>query len=409
MIEDRVQYYKSNDIFFGHNLRKIETITIPEISQIDINDAIEYYEIKIYFDEGTRLKTWSDNEFNEYKEKSKKLYGLSVRFFNKIDNDSIIQQYSSIDYFYCSKFWVLFDTCKLFEKISDATFDQLIHTDYISPSDIFLYKKTVEKYGSVLRNYILENEFCISIILDVYEQNYTKKNKLFLPKELTGDDICFYLESYIDSEHPNINRLDVIVHMQCTKDFPITDEIRLRAKRRYKTEMEKMSESGIRVEYGLSVTFSPDQTEIKLPIQNENDRGISYSTKWLIDTLDYPSILNNFIYVFEYVDIPQMRCLQVSKVNDMGVFERIAISESSRVYPCGSAFHTINGLASIQMNAYYSFLHHNNIRLEDVLKWFFTEYLQSEFNCPEIRVSFPSENLTYAEKCSTIITAFELY
>ena len=407
MIEDRVEYFKSNDIFFGHNLCKIETMTIPELTQIDINDAIEYYEIKRYFDEGTRLKTWSDNEFDEYNEKSKKLYGLSVQFFNKIDNDSIVQQYSSIDSLYCSQFWALFDTCKLYEKISDAAFDQLIHVNHISPFNIFLYKKTVEKYGLVLRNYILDNECCISIILHVYEQEYTKKDRLYLPKELTGDDICSYLESYSESEHPNANDLDVIVHMQCTKDFPITDEIRLRAKRRYKAELEKLSGSGIHVEYGLSVTFSPDQAEVKLLIQNGNDRGISYSTKWLIDTLDYPSILNNFIYVFEYVDIPQMRCLHVSKVNDMGVFERITMRESSRVYPCGSAFHTINGLASIQMNAYYTFLYHNNIRLEDVLKWFFTEYLQREFNCPEIRVSFPNENLTYAEKCSTIITAFE--
>lgn len=66
MIEDRIEYFKSNDIFFGHNLSKIETMTIPELSQMDINDAIEYYEIKRYFDEGTRLKTWSDNEFEEY-------------------------------------------------------------------------------------------------------------------------------------------------------------------------------------------------------------------------------------------------------------------------------------------------------------------------------------------------------
>lgn len=407
MIEDRVVYFETNDIFFAHNLSKIETMAIPELCQIDINDAIEYYEIKRYFDIGTRLKKWTNNEFNEYHTKSNKLYSLSMRFFNTIDSNLFIYQYSGIDDSYHSKFWELMDTCKLYEKISDDTFDQLIHSDNISPFDIFLHKKIVDKYGTVLRRYILENEYCIPIVLHVYEQNYTKKNKLYLPKELTGEDICSYLESYTESEHPNTNNLDLIVHMQCTKEFPISDELRLKAKRRYKTEWEKMSESGIHFSYGLSVTFSLEQVEVKLPIQNGSDRGVSYSTQWFMDTLDYPSILNNFIYIFEFVDIPQMRCRHMSTVNDMGIFERIIMSESSRVYPCSAAFEAINGLASIQMNAYYTFLHHNNIRLEDVLQWFFSEYLQNEFNCPEIRVSFPSENLTYAEKCSTIITALE--
>lgn len=404
MVEDRVEYFSSN---YGCNLSKIETIIIPELSQIDINDAIEYHEIKRYFEEDTRLKTWSENEFNEYKAKSKTLYGLTMRFFNNIDNDSIVQQFSSIYYSYRSQFWVLFDTCKLYEKISDTVFDQLIHSEHVYPFDIFLNKKIVEKYGILLRNYIIENENCVSIISHVYEQDYSKKDKLYLPKELTGDDICSYLESYTESEHPNTNELDLIVHMQRTKDFPISDELRLKSKRRYNCEWEKMSESGFHLKYGLSVTFSPEQIEFKLLVQNGNERGVSYSTQWLMDTLDYPSILNNFIYVFEYADIPQMRCLHVGKINDMGVFERITMSESSRVYPSGHAYNAINGLATIQMNAYYSFLQHNNIRLEDVFEWFFKEYLQSEFNCPEIRVSFPSENLTYAEKCSTIITSFE--
>jgi hypothetical protein len=73
MIEDRVEYFETNDIFFAHNLSKIETMAIPELCQIGINDAIEYYEIKRYFDIGTRLKYWTENEFNEYHEKSKKL------------------------------------------------------------------------------------------------------------------------------------------------------------------------------------------------------------------------------------------------------------------------------------------------------------------------------------------------
>jgi hypothetical protein len=90
MVRDRVEYFEANDLLYGHNLNKIENIVIPDISEIDINDAIEFYEIKRYIDKGTRLNTWSDEDFQTYQNKIQELYGLTLRFFNAIDNVTII-------------------------------------------------------------------------------------------------------------------------------------------------------------------------------------------------------------------------------------------------------------------------------------------------------------------------------
>ncbi len=406
MVRDRVEYFEANDMLYGHNLNKIETMVIPCISEIDINDAIEFYEIKRYIDEGTRSNTWSDEEVQAYKEKSQKLYGLTLRFFNAMDNTTIIQHYTAIEQSYHKEFWALFSTCKLFNKISDDTFEKLIHTDGIAPFDLFRYKNIVNRYGIVLRSYIMEYN-SIQILMHVYEQDYNQEEKLFLPTKLTGADICSCLEKYIDGDFPNPNILNSIEQMRCSSVFPISDELRLKAKRRYAKEIEKLSITGASFGYGIQLTFLPDQPEEKTAEHIGKEFKFSYSTRWLLDTLDYPSILNNFIYIFEFVDVPQMRSLHISKESDFGVFERISRSKSTRIYPCSYNFKFINVLATIQMNAYYNFLKAQNLRLEDVLKWFFTGYLQSEYNCPEIRVSFPSEGSTYAEKCSTIITAFE--
>ncbi len=35
---ERVKYFETNDILYGHNLNKIENIVIPDINEIDIND-----------------------------------------------------------------------------------------------------------------------------------------------------------------------------------------------------------------------------------------------------------------------------------------------------------------------------------------------------------------------------------
>lgn len=407
VILDRVEYFASNDFLYGHNLSKIEVMEVPSFESVTINDAIEFYEIKRYFDEGTRSKLWSDDEFVKYKEKSKELFKLTMRFFNQITDENIVDIYKSIEVSYYQEFWTLFNECKLFKIISSAIFEKLIYEKHFTPFDVYCYKDIVDSYGVVLKSYILKDFSCISVILHVYEQDYTNKKRLYLPSELTGHDICAYIESYINSDNSNPNDLESIVQMQYSKQYPITDIIRLRAKRKHDAVIEKLFETSAKIKNELIVSFSEQQEEVKKAENEGRKYTFSYSTSWLMDTLDYPSILQNFIYVFEFADIPQMRCLLVNKEVQMGVFERAFSSDSSRHYRCGTSFEFINAIAIMQMNAYYNFLKNHEIRLEDVLQWFFTEYLQEEFSCPAIRVKFPSAGSTYAEKCYSIITAFE--
>lgn len=257
-MKERVKYYSSIDVLFGYNLAKVEDMQIPTYETIGINDAIEFFEISRYLDQGVRLKTWSDEAFQEYKAKSDILVGLAKRFFSQIEDDDIIGLYRQIDIEYLSAFWMLFDNCKLYNKISSATFETLINGERVAPHDLFLYKNTVHAYGVVLRNYILQNEQLITIILHVYEQDYTPGEKLFLPNELNGEDIGHYIESYIDGDHPNANHLKTIVDMQYSNQFPITDEVRLKAKRRLEKELEKLSKTGVNIstEYGFHLTLS---------------------------------------------------------------------------------------------------------------------------------------------------------
>lgn len=44
-----MKYYSKNNLFYGVNLRKNETMVIPIIEDVTINDVIEPYEISRYF------------------------------------------------------------------------------------------------------------------------------------------------------------------------------------------------------------------------------------------------------------------------------------------------------------------------------------------------------------------------
>ena len=393
---------------YGRKLEKIETIDIPEYSRIDINDAIEFYEIRKYFDDGAYSKSWADDQREKYNEKSKKLFGLTMRYINALTDSTIVQEYEKIeDYPYRTAFWQLFDKCKLYNKISETAFNAILQSKNLSLHDILLHKSIVVKYGEAIRNNILGSFENMRYIIHVYEQNYTHSEKLYLPEELTPKDKCQFIEAYIDSDYPNLNHIETISLMQPSKDFPISDALRLKAKRKNQDLSKKVFENGAFFSYGTELSFSPEQKEEKKAEIVGRKFSVSYSTVWLCDTLDYPSVLNNFIYIFEFVDFPQMRCLHVAKESESGVFERTMQSKSSRIYPVNHAFQFAEGLTQMQMHAYYGFLSQNSIRYENVLEWFFTKYLQEEFGCSEMRASFPSEGTTYCEKCITLCSLLD--
>lgn len=408
---DRTVFYERNDYAYGKGFIKIEQLQIPNYASIGINDAIEYFEIKRYFDNGARSTEWTNEQYNELKEKSLKLYGLTIRFMNSLSDLTIVDAYNDIEersYHKC--FWALFDYCKLYQKISPDTFDSLLHTEHSSLFHILVHNKTTKQYGTTIRDFILNSLDHIYLLLRVYEQDYTdEKEKLYLPAELSNQDIVKYIDAYIDSNFSNSNYLERITQIRSRKGniFQIPDIIKLKAKRKLEVKNEGIFKNGISNEYGLKVVFSPDQKELKLAKQDGKDQIFSYSQKWLMEALDYPYVLENFIYVFEFVDISQVRCLLVVKESQCSIFEKAMQSKSERIYPVNMFFHFRDELSNMQMSLYYNFLKNNGVRLEAVIEWFFTKYLQSDFDCPEMKISLPSEGTTYSEKCHSICITFE--
>ena len=61
----------------------------------------------------------------------------------------------------------------------------------------------------------------------------------------------------------------------------------------------------------------------------------------------------------------------------------------------------------MQVKGCYDILKHNGVRLEDVLQWFFEEYLPKEFDANGFRFNPPSEGTTQVEKCRTIASEMD--
>lgn len=409
MKRDRITFYKHDGPYFGYQLVDFPAMSVPDFAAVTINDAIEYYQIKQFFDQDLQVPTWTKEEHKTYKKKSEKLFGLTMRFFNGLSDETIIKQNEAVELTYHSSFWALFVKCRLYDKISVAVFEKVIHTEHVAPDDLFRSKELVQSYGLVLKQYILENFSCIRTIIHVYEQELNPSmEKLFLPAELTGEERRDYFDSYIESDQANANVLREIQHLR-GKDsvVPLTDEIRLKAKRKFAEIVKLHFRTGIPIIFEVAIAKNIADADIVQYTSKGNHYKLTYNEEWLLDTLDYPSIMNNFIYAFEYADWIQFRFNCVSKKSDIGVLEQLFLPSSKRYYVESGRFQTINNMNMLQMNAYYSFLEHHDVHLEDVIKWVFTEYFQREFKCSEMRIVLPSPQTTFAEKCGTACLAIE--
>lgn len=409
---ERVKFYSPNDLTCGWNLRKSERLINEYETGIkvatDINDMIELYNIKKYFDKKIYLTDWTPEIINRFETIISKLFGIVARFVKTINDETIMGNYDEVIFNYRLNFWELIEKFKAFENVSEEKLQELLLSSKVQLYELLKCKNITEHYGRVIKDYMLSDSSSAKMLLDKYEIKHLRQmDEIHLPKELSNEDKETIISNYIDSDEPNLNYLRLIANIQSNKDkLEISPKILLKAKRKIEDREKQFfkDNSGMKIE--TSVIFSRHQEEV-VSIYNEGlTATATYSSKWIEDNVEYATLLNNFIYLFEYVDL-QMRCNLVNKESEMGAFERILLSSSQNAYIKGFAFEHKNIFSLLQMTGYYNQLFSNGIRLEEVIEWFFVEYLPNEFNATNFRVTMPSVNSTFLEKCTNVMPALE--
>ena len=230
--------------------------------------------------------------------------------------------------------------------------------------------------------------------------------QLFFPESFNQEMRQQALLDYVESEYPNINYLQLLEHSQGTDSLKLPDKLRYKAKKKKEFLQEKIFAKNSGMEYGAEVSFGsiPDGS-----IQQSLEHGIikcRYSREWIEDNQDYPTLLNNFIYMFGFVD-NQFRASFVSLTSQMGIFERTMGVKGKKDYLVGITFQSKRILSILQMIAYNQELQQLGIRLENIFQWFFEEYLRCEFGAIGFSYSPPSKGTTVVEKCKLLASAID--
>lgn len=355
----------------------------------DVNRILELYNIKVFFEKYSSVNSLSEKDYEKYKGMVKNVVKEVKRFFDTITADNIVCIYESCDVSFCDDFWDFFCQFKVYERISKERFIPIIKEMGINPYELLSDKAFVSFFDEELTKLLQEPEYGARLLVDYYLKKHSKPLELYLPKSLTSEIKYQIISDYIDGEHVNGNLLNLVMNGKGTKEFLVDDRLRFKAKKRFEKIWDDSNIHMISQQYSMCVSFGPDLPDKSVRYEGNNIVA-EYNVNWVKENSDYATLLNNFIYLFDYTDI-QMRCLLTSIKSQRGAIEDTFIVDGKTMYNFGYSFTILNDLANAQMGCYRDVLEKENIHIEDIIKWFFETYLKEEFGVEGFICSMPAQ------------------
>lgn len=404
MEKDHIKYYSNRDLSIGYMLRLTEEFLDSidydfEIS--DVNVALEAFNVNKLIDSGCALEDWDEKRHQDIINKNKRLKRSISRFCATIDDNVLVTFFENADIEYREDFFELVETYDVLSRINDKTIKEVLYKEKAGLWQIVKHEKIVKKYDSVIADYMVINQAGAELLILHYYSADNTARECHIPKSLTNDDKKRIIIGYINSENPNPNYLSLIIQPIDDSGLRLDDKTRYLALKRRETILKELfaEQSGIAI--GAEVSFI-DCEEDKIDISNPLVPKVAYSRKWIEDNQDYPTLLNNLIYLFGQVD-RQNRCTFVSKENDLSAIERNLGIRSKREYVVGAAYHQSQYIQNLNLVAYDRLLQELDIEFELVIKWFFSDYLKEEFNADGFYFSPSTKGASMIERCRNLL------
>lgn len=400
---DRVKFYSEYDLACGWQLDKAsERINDHSIEkEWSLEDVIEFFNI---------LKYMQVESFAEYIEEKTsiickdyiKKINTGIGKFLSLNKHFIVSMHGDINYSGTEDFLEIIAIYGVYKEISIFEFKIFLDKDNVSLHMVLKHKKIVDYFDDIIKDKIMSDSFNAEIILS----KFLDEKDLHLPPSLTEKDILNLISDYIelDTERVNINFLRKIIQFPTGVGLNITDKIKLNAKRKEKEESEKILSQGTGMQSSVSIRYERGLDEA-IKLNNNGDireMSIIINRDWIEQNKDYPTLWNNFIYLFGIVD-SKIRLTTVSKENEISALESVFMPSGNHLYRTSFTFNLKEMIATAQVYSYIKALNVLGVRIEDMIEWFFNDYLLVEFSITDFVIKMPSDSSSYFEKCRTIL------
>ena len=353
----------------------------------EINSLIETYLIL------KLLRT--ENEFSEFKHLIKKFQSdLSMNFpitIFEID-------YDSIDVFYKDVFWELVLDLEKINKDDVSQFESYIKKYNIQTINLKNVTKLIDLFQQVIKENFLSLSRNIEFFLNHQSGKFIDSNNgLFIKLGITNEEINNLAREYCQTDSINPNYLQSIVEYKKLSKYEFDDEIKLLAKRKSDKFWEKHFETNEGFQYSISVGIeSLDSDKLYEPIKN----GILLNKIILDEHLDFPTLLNNYIYLLGFFNHETGLPWLVANEETFS-FTRYFSHKSNAHYD--SYFPQLKLCHNLLFRAYFDYLKQNEIDVEEIIEWYFNIYLETELDIKGFHFHASNKESSYYERGKSII------
>lgn len=394
----------------GHQLSKAETLldNFNAAADFSLNDLLEFYNIKLYFDKNLFLTTWTEDKKKSYKANVELAYNQLKERIYKVTDESLEQGLTDIEYNFYDDYWSLLNNINDLKKITDTILTEVLGKHPRQISYILKEKKLVDKYDKTIRNFLIGYSDSAQILLSSLEEKDTlgRREKNHFPKSLTLNDKETIINSYLDTDEPNLNYVRLIENSRDTSEFKLSDKTRLKAKKKSKELNDKVLENGHTWNVGVGVSLSKDQKE---PFKFKSE-GTTFEASYSESFIDMlPTDLDLFLvfkYLFFYTDEKNLISL-VSKQSELDVLER-TFMKSKNEYEIGFSFFRKENLSNLQLYIFSDYLKRKNKSLESIINSYVTS-LNESISPNKIVFKLPLNESSYLEKIRTLTPDFEFF
>lgn len=404
----RLKFYGLSD--YGTYWQLDQAVTILERYDASavgrtISDVIELYNAQLFAEKDLFPDGTTESQRAAIKARIPELRQAVARFFNAITEENVATVVVDVEHQYHADLLQLLAQYKVYTRCSAQVLMPVLEQTHVWLHEMLTCKALVRAYDQELRDRLVSNSANAELVIRKHLERNTRQ-EIYLPDSLTDSDKNALLNSYLDSDHANPNFVELVSKARVLASTGVDAKTKLKAQRKHAQWTKEFFEKNSGFETGFEVSMPAEQAE---PVEVSLDGFIlklSYGRRWLEENLDYPTILNNFIYLFEFTN-RQMILTLPSYQAQLSVFERFMTTTGRDSYPVGSSFERGDHIALVQTAMYANFLRSRDIDLESVIAWFFSDYLKEEFGALNFRFAPSSAASTYLEKCKHIFSEME--
>lgn len=360
-------------------------------SSNEINDLIEIYLI---------LKLLKkESEFSNFKYLIKQFNtDLSKNFpVSMFEID-----YTSIDISYRNVFWELVLFLGKINQNDVRDFELYIKKYDIRTMTLKNVTELIDLFPQVIKENFLSLPRNVEFFLNNQSGKYTdSQNGLYTKLEITNEEINDLARKYCEIDSINPNYLQLIVEYKKLSKYEFNDQTKLLAKRTYDKFWERHFQTNEGIQYSQSVAISPLQSDV-LCTQVNNEIIIN---KTILDEYhDFPTLLNNYIYILDYFNYETGLPWLVAN-DETFSFTRLFSPKSNAHFE--DYDHHLKLSYDLLFSAYFYYLKKNDIDIEKIIEWYFNTYLKTELNIKGFQFHPSNKESSYYERGKSIVSEMD--